>query len=74
MIKLTDIYAARKRIKKWVRRTPLEYSPKLSEIINGSVYLKLENQQVTRSFKIRGARVGNESKGSCSQDDTESED
>jgi len=55
MIKLTDIYAARKRIKKWVRRTPLEYSPKLSEIINGSVYLKLENQQVTRSFKIRGA-------------------
>lgn len=55
MIKLTDVYAARKRVQKWARRTPLEYSPNLSEKIGGSVYLKLENQQVARSFKIRGA-------------------
>jgi len=55
MIKLSEIYATRKRIKKWIRKTPFEHSPKLSEIIGGSVYLKLENQQITKSFKIRGA-------------------
>lgn len=55
MIKLTEFYAARKRVQKWARRTPFEYSPTLSNLIDGSVYLKLENQQVTGSFKIRGA-------------------
>ena len=55
MVKLKEFYTARKRIQKWIRKTPLEYSPILSKLIEGSVYLKLENQQVTRSFKIRGA-------------------
>ncbi len=55
MIKLTDFYEARKRVQKWARHTPLEYSPDLSELTGADVYLKLENYQVTGSFKIRGA-------------------
>ncbi len=55
MIKLTEFYEARKRVQKWARHTPLEYSPPLSEKTDAEVYLKLENQQVTGSFKIRGA-------------------
>lgn len=55
MIKLTDFYEARKRVQKWARHTPLEYSPDLSELTGAEVYLKLENYQVTGSFKIRGA-------------------
>ena len=55
MIKLSEFYAAHKRVQKWARRTPFEYSPTLSKLIDGSVYLKLENQQLTGSFKIRGA-------------------
>ncbi len=55
MIKLTEFYEARKRVQKWARHTPLEYSPPLSEETDAKVYLKLENQQVTGSFKIRGA-------------------
>lgn len=55
MIKLTEFYEARKRVQKWARHTPLEYSPPLSKKTDAEVYLKLENQQVTGSFKIRGA-------------------
>lgn len=36
-------------------RTPCVYSPYLSEITQGKVYLKLENLQRTGSFKERGA-------------------
>jgi len=43
------------RIKNYLRETPLEYSPFLSSICNCNVYLKLENHQVTGSFKARGA-------------------
>jgi len=55
MIQLTDFYEARKRVQKWARHTPLEYSPDLSKLTDAEVYLKLENQQTTGSFKIRGA-------------------
>jgi threonine dehydratase len=55
MISLSEFYAARKRVQKWARRTPMEYSPGLSALIDGDVWLKLENHQVTGSFKIRGA-------------------
>ena len=55
MIKLTEFYEARKRVQKWARHTPLEYSPDLSQLTDAQVYLKLENYQVTGSFKIRGA-------------------
>jgi threonine dehydratase len=52
---LKDIYKAKKRILKYIRQTPLEKSHFLSELCQNNVVLKLENQQLTGSFKIRGA-------------------
>jgi len=46
---------AEQNIREHIRETPLEFSPYLSSIGQGQVYLKLENFQVTGSFKIRGA-------------------
>ena len=46
---------ARSRIADRIRLTPLEHSSHLSLRHNASVFLKLENLQVTGSFKIRGA-------------------
>jgi len=51
----TEVLAAYERIRPLVRRTPLLRSSALSEIAGGDVYLKLENQQTTGSFKLRGA-------------------
>lgn len=48
------IKEAHRSIKDEVRATPLEYSPVLSQRSGANVYLKLENYQVTGSFKIRG--------------------
>jgi threonine dehydratase len=38
-----------------IRKTPTEFSPTLSELLNVPVYFKLECLQITGSFKIRGA-------------------
>jgi threonine dehydratase len=38
-----------------VRRTPVEFSPVLSQLLGAPVWLKLESMQLTGSFKIRGA-------------------
>ncbi|MFX0087176.1 MAG: threonine/serine dehydratase [Candidatus Hodarchaeota archaeon] len=46
---------AENRIRNYIRETPIEFSHYLSEIGGCNVYLKLENQQITGSFKIRGA-------------------
>jgi len=54
-LEFKEIYLAQRRIQGIVRRTPLEYSPFFSEVGGGDVYLKLENLQLTNSFKIRGA-------------------
>ncbi|MBV4462335.1 hydroxyectoine utilization dehydratase EutB [Pseudomonas sp. SWRI79] len=54
-LQLNDIYLARQRIESLVRRTPMEYSPSLSQRLGVAVYLKLESQQITGSFKLRGA-------------------
>ncbi|MEC5423052.1 hydroxyectoine utilization dehydratase EutB [Virgibacillus sp. C22-A2] len=54
-VTLRDIWIARKRITPFINRTPLIYSPALSEIAGTSVHLKLENLNVSGSFKIRGA-------------------
>jgi threonine dehydratase len=51
----TDVLAAARRIDGLVRRTPLVHSLPLSELAGGDVYLKLENEQITGSFKLRGA-------------------
>ncbi|MDP6340170.1 MAG: threonine/serine dehydratase [Candidatus Marinimicrobia bacterium] len=50
-----DVAAAYDRSKAYIRHTPLEYSPYLSRLIEGDVYLKLDNIQKTGSFKFRGA-------------------
>jgi threonine dehydratase len=52
---LNDIYLARQRIQSLVRCTPMEHSPSLSRRLGVPVYLKLESQQITGSFKLRGA-------------------
>lgn len=49
------VYGARERIRDRVKLTPLIVSERLSELIGGEVFLKLENRQVTGSFKARGA-------------------
>ena len=43
------------RISSLIRKTPLQFSPSLSKKTGSKVYLKLENFQVTGSFKARGA-------------------
>jgi threonine dehydratase len=50
-----EVLEAEQRIRKYIRKTPLEYSPYLSKIGKCNVYLKLENYQHTGSFKARGA-------------------
>ena len=55
----TDIYnniiLAHEQINSFVRRTPFIYSPSFSNDLDCEVYFKLENLQVTGSFKARGA-------------------
>ncbi len=50
-----EILGAEKRIRPYVLKTPLFKSIYLSELINGAVYFKLESEQITGSFKVRGA-------------------
>lgn len=49
------IFQAAARIRGAAVRTPLRHSPALSAIAGGEVYLKLETEQITGSFKLRGA-------------------
>jgi threonine dehydratase len=55
ILSLSDIQAARERIKDKVELTPCDYSEILSRIYGCHIYLKLENLQITGSFKPRGA-------------------
>ena len=50
-----EIDAAAKRISGVVEATPLQFCPRLSAATGATVYLKREDLQVVRSFKIRGA-------------------
>jgi len=52
---IDDIRDAHRRIRPYVRRTPLYSSPFYSSAVEGEVYLKLECLQEIGSFKIRGA-------------------
>ena len=52
---LSDIYEAQGGIASLVGRTPLMEAPWLSQLTGAQVFFKLENLQVTGSFKIRGA-------------------
>jgi len=51
----TTVPEAERRIRPYVRETPVEHSIAISGMGGGRVWLKLENLQVTGSFKIRGA-------------------
>ncbi len=55
MMTLEEIQRAQQTIRPHLYRTPLRHSFLLSERIGASVFLKLENWQVTGSFKPRGA-------------------
>lgn len=50
-----DVLEAHVNLKGVVRQTPLMHSEGLSELSGADVFLKLENLQITGSFKLRGA-------------------
>ncbi|MBL4676243.1 MAG: threonine ammonia-lyase IlvA [Mucilaginibacter sp.] len=50
-----DFDAAYARLKDVVKRTPLEYNQRLSEKYECNIYLKREDMQLVRSYKLRGA-------------------
>lgn len=50
-----DVPGAAETIGPYVRRTPVLRAPRLEEAGGASVFLKLENLQITGSFKVRGA-------------------
>lgn len=54
-ISMETISAARLRIAEAIVHSELRRSEPLSKHVDGDVYLKLENQQPTGRFKIRGA-------------------
>lgn len=57
MVSIKDIQSAAQMLSGHVLRTPTIKAPGLSKLTGADVYLKLENQQVTGSFKTRGSFV-----------------
>jgi threonine dehydratase len=55
MITFKDIEAARERIRSTIYLSPCAYSETISQITGNTVFFKLENLQMTGSFKERGA-------------------
>ncbi len=54
-VRVEDVVVANHALKDVVEKTPLQKSKQLSERYGCNVYLKREDLQVVRSFKIRGA-------------------
>ena len=52
---LEDIYAAAKRIKPYIHRTPVLTNEGLNQKVDAQVFLKCENFQKVGAFKFRGA-------------------
>ena len=50
-----NILEAAAKLKPVVNRTPLSYSATLSRRYNADIYLKREDMQIVRSYKLRGA-------------------
>ena len=46
---------ARNRLSHLIKNTPTEHNRELSNYFNANIFLKREDRQLTRSFKIRGA-------------------
>lgn len=57
-MRAADIQAAQARISAVIEPTPLQYCPRLSELHGSRIYLKREDLQDVRSYKIRGAYYG----------------
>jgi len=55
MLSLADVEAARERVVRTARETPMRHSHTFSAMTGADVHLKLENFQRTGAFKIRGA-------------------
>jgi threonine dehydratase len=55
MIELADVERARRRLAGAIYQTPCAYSQTLSELSGARCFVKLENLQMTGSFKERGA-------------------
>ena len=53
--KINDVKAASNKLRKVIHHTPLQYSFNLSEDYGTNLYLKREDTQIVRSYKIRGA-------------------
>ncbi|MCF4006308.1 threonine ammonia-lyase IlvA [Corynebacterium uropygiale] len=51
----SDIQQAQARISSVIAQTPLQYCPRLSDVTGAEIYLKREDLQDVRSYKIRGA-------------------
>src|SRR5260370_6903351 len=54
-MKLEDVVAARERLRGSIYYSPCPHSQMLSGLTDQQIYLKLENLQMTGSFKERGA-------------------
>lgn len=54
-VSLKDIERARRALAGQIRLSPVEASASLSALVGAPVHLKLEHQQITGSFKLRGA-------------------
>lgn len=50
-----DIHAAAETLKNVALKTPLQFHKKLSEKFKAEIYIKREDLQIVRSYKIRGA-------------------
>lgn len=54
-IVIQQIEEAAVTLKSVVQQTPLQYAKRLSQLYNANIYIKREDLQEVRSFKIRGA-------------------
>ena len=54
-IHAADVQIAQARISATIAPTPLQYCPRLSHLTGAEIYLKREDLQDVRSYKIRGA-------------------
>lgn len=54
-VTLQDIQTAQKTIQNFINLTPCDYSRSCSKLMGTDIFFKLENNQRTGSFKIRGA-------------------
>lgn len=55
VINIKSIYEAERKLKGVINNIPLEYNERLSDKYSAKIYLKREDLQPVRSYKIRGA-------------------